>query len=450
MQMSKNETVNMMGDVSPKQLEEIRALSQNLKSYSQELPLHSLFARPERNIRFETGKEVIKGLVFRGDTYALDTLIMQIVELGYIRDPLHVSKKLVNGETRYEVLRGFRRYFAARRIEEIGTNRNVIDTFGRIPCIVYENLTPEQEDALINDQTSKKFASSEVLRQVWKKLENGIPWQVIGLELAEQIATATGGYSQLQKVNNAKTMAEKNKELHTWLNSTLNQFWQGVFLHGGPQCKKWLLLTFMEKDGLLSETDEKPKIRMTSNKWTNKDQGLFAAIKKDREAGTWDAKAGTGPAFEEAVAYWVKKDSEPKGGNKTVKVKDGSTIQGMMNADGRTEPLRLALAATLVESPPTDLSLWDAQIDNWLRKREAFAKLRGELPADVREYLSLAFDLTASVDDFESRIAAFAVAKAKADAEAEAEADAEAKAKADAEAEAEAKAKPVRKGNKRS
>lgn len=388
-------------------LEKERALHANLTSKSEKVPFSSLFANFNRNIRIRAGTKLY-GIDFKADTYDTDSLMSAIVELGYIRDPLTVSKKVKDGKTIYEILRGFRRYDAASRIFQAGTNVNVITALQEIPCNVYENLTPEQEDALINDQTSKQFAACEVLREVWRRLGNGESWQVIGLHMSEQIERATGSHGKTAEIRKAATQAEKLSIVQKWLNNTLNQFWQGVYLYGGPQCRKWLFLTYADKDGLLGDNDEKAPFKFTSTVWNNAEEGLYAAIKEDINAGVWNRETGTGPAFESRVQAVIVKEGN-KGKRKASDgptTKSATTIQAMIAAENRSEPIRQALEACLEGSPPYQLDQWDAKINVWSRKLESFNANRGLLPPAVVELLSITFDTSASPEDFDAKLAA--------------------------------------------
>lgn len=391
--------------LTPDVLEKERQLHSNLTSKSESVSFASLLARFERNVRIRTGAEVY-GFKFNADTYDTDSLMGSIIEMGYIRDPLTVSKKTVNGKVVYEVLRGFRRYDAASRIVQAGTNHNVIKALQAIPCNVYEGLTEEQENALINDQTSKMFASCEVLREVWRRLGNGESWQVIGLHMAEQIERATGSHGKSAEIRKAGTQSEKLAIVQTWLNNTLNQYWQGVFVYGGPQVRKWLFLTYADKDGLLSDTDEKPPFKLTATNWAGKD-GLYKAIREDMVAGVWNRETGSGPAFDAAVIR-ITEESKQKGKRASkgdVQAKPGMTIQAMISAANRSEPIRQALESCLEGSPVYQLDQWDAKINAWSRKLDSFNANRGLLPPAVVELLSHAFDTSATPEDFDAKLA---------------------------------------------
>lgn len=415
--MSNQKTVETLS-LSADQLQAEQALTQGLKSHSDSVPFEKLRADFGRNIRIQRGTSVF-GTTFNADTYDTESLMIQIIELGFIRDPLLVSrKKDEKGEIVNEVLRGFRRYDAARRIIQAGTNLNVIESFKRIPCIVYENLTREQEDSLINDQTSKQFQSCEVLREVFRRFGNGDSWQRIGLHMAPQIARATGATGKDNEIAKAKSVAEKMAIVQKWLNNTLNQFWQGIYIHGGPIVRKWLFLTYADKDGLLSETDEKAPFPITSTVWLgNKGINLQKAIQADVEAGTWDREKGTGPNFEARVeelklAHANRGSSTRKPGERVAK--SAIDIQKMIVADGRSLPIKQALESCLVDSPNYQLEQWDIKLNSLFGKVESFNNNRGILPAPIVEILSLAFDTSASVDDFDAKLASLASMKTEA------------------------------------
>jgi hypothetical protein len=389
-----------------------RELSHGLSFHGEKVPLSKIRADFSRNVRIRPGSMVLPGLEWKADTYDTDSMVMAIVQIGFIKEPITVSKKIdgETGETYYEVLRGFRRIDAALRIVAAGTNLNVIRSFEEIPCHVYENLTRQQEDNLINDQTSKQFAGCEVLREVWRRLGNGESWQTIGLALAEQIARVTGSRGKDNDIRKASTTTEKLAIVQKWLNTTLNMFWQGVYSMGGPQVKKWLFLTLADKDGLLKDGDEKAPFPITATVWrgqTGKSNGLYHAIQADIAAGAWDREKGTGPAFEARVAELIaaqEAEPTPRGGQ-THKPKDGQTIYNMSIKDGRAVPIRQAIESCLEGGPAHQLEQWDERLNLLLGKAQSFADNRGALPEGVRELLGLAFDNTASIQDFDARLA---------------------------------------------
>jgi hypothetical protein len=397
-------------------LQRERELSHGLSFHGEKVPLSRIRADFSRNVRIRPGSVVLPGLEWKADTYDTESMIMAIVQIGYIKEPITVSKKTdpKTGEVYYEVLRGFRRYDAATRIVAAGTNLNVIRSFEEIPCHVYENLTKDQEDNLINDQTSKQFAGCEVLREVWRRLGNGQSWQTIGLDLCEQIARVTGSRGKDADIRKASTQTEKLAIVQKWLNTTLNMFWQGVYSMGGQQTKKWLFLTLAEKDGLLKEGDEHAPFPLTATVWrgaAGKENGLYHAIKADMSAGVWDREKGSGPAFEARVEELKQEEADRKSGTRKSKSgehtpKSGQTIYNMSIKDGRAVPIRQALESCLEGFPAHQLEQWDERLNLWLAKSQSFNDNRGALPDGVRELLSLAFDPTASGQDFDARLAA--------------------------------------------
>lgn len=410
--MAKSEnaaTATVSLSVGSGELAKFREETQGLHKTFKRIPFGKLFANFDRNIRIKTGTEVLPGLKFEADSYEIDSLLIQVVELGYVRDPLTVSRKVnpTTGDEYYEILRGFRRYSVMKRIIEMGIHQNVIASFDSIPCDVYGAETPltvEQENNLLNDQTSKQFLKCEVLREIWRRFGNGESWQLIGLTMSENIARMLGSEDALAKIRKAPTASEKIAEVSSWLNSSLNQFIQGIYIHAGPKIKRWFFLSYMEKDGLLGEKDEKSPIRWNAGVWTGKN-GLYKAIKADKDALTWDNVEGWGPNTDE----WFKKRIESQSGKtptgKEVKVKSVQQIQAMLAADGRSEPIRQAIESVLESSPVYRLDLWDSKFRLASEKLESFKSASGNLAPDVRELLSLALSDSASSVDFDAKLA---------------------------------------------
>lgn len=386
---------------------EVNKLFEGIKNHSEFLPLGKLFARPERNMRLRPGNIPLLGMSWNHDTYDLPGMIADIKAAGKIREQIHVSHKTVNPLTGekgdfYEVLRGYRRFLAAVEIAREGTDANTIQGLQSIPCLVYEGLSKEQEDALINDQTSKRFTQTEVLLEVWRRLRNGWTWYDIGTSMVEQIATTNGSFEQLGEYKKLQTTKERTDFIRKWLNNTLNQYWQGVYLHGGPEVRKWLFLTYAKNDGILTDNEEKAPFQMTSPKW----QQLFTAIREDEKAG-YSAKEGNyGPAFWAKVEELKKPKTSGSSGGSQYKAKDGQAIYDLANMPDRAEPVKLSILSALQGYQP-DLVYWDTTLNSWLRKQTAYNDNRGLLPAAVREILDAAFKTEVSIDDFDRMLAQY-------------------------------------------
>lgn len=386
---------------------EVNKLYEGIKNHSEFLPINKLVARPERNMRLRPGNIPLLGMSWNHDTYDLPGMIADIKAAGKIREQLHVSHKTVNPVTGekgdyYEVLRGYRRYLAAVEIAREGTDANTIQGLQAIPCLVYTGLSKDQEDALINDQTSKRFSQSEVLLEVWRRLRNGWAWYDIGTSMVEQIAAVNASFAQLAEYKKLATVTERTNFVRRWLNNTLNQYWQGVYLHGGPEVRKWLFLTYAENDGILSENEEKAPFGMTSPKW----QQLFTAIKEDEKAG-FNAKEGHyGPAFWARVEELKKPKTSSSSGGSQYKAKDGQAIWDLANMPDRAEPVKLAILSSLQGYQP-DLVFWDTTLNVYLKKVTAYNDNRGLLPAPVREILDSAFRTEVSIDDFDKMLAQY-------------------------------------------
>lgn len=405
MAKQKDAPVIVMPDSDPARTIEINKLTADLKGELIYAPFSMLRANFSRNVRLSQGSEITGGFKFNKDTYDFPGMIADLERGGAVREPLVVSAKIdvITGDEYYEVLRGFRRFGAMERIINQGTNKSLIESFQKIPLLVLRGLDRKSEDALINDQTSKQFLRCEVLREVWRRLKDGWAWYDIGVSMAEQLAQTYGEYKRLSEFKKAATDEERTKIIKSWLNNTLNQYWQGVYLHGGPQVRKWLFLTLAEEDGILSASDEKAKVRMTSGKWNQ----LYSAIKADHSAGAWDSENGTGPAFEETVTK-LTAPKGPKGPGSEYRAKDGAEIFAQSNVEGRSAPLRDAMRFCL-QGSHVSLNDWDTLFNSYLAKKDVISRAAGHLPDSVREILLKAFDPSATADDFQGLIARIAV-----------------------------------------
>lgn len=404
--MAKTENIQAFAPADPSAVAETNKEYMGHKGRLLYVPLESLFARPERNVRMRAGTEV-EG-VKMVDGYELPGMIEDIKKAGMIREPLLVSKKKRDGNDVYEVLRGYRRYLAACDIVKDGSDGNTIASFKKIPVLAYEGLTERQEENLINDQTSKRFSRTEVALQVWKMLRNGHKWWDIGIQMNEQLANFTGSWKNATAVKNAKDNTEKVKAIRSWLGSTLYNYIQGIYDYGGPLARKWFIQTMQIEDGIFDETlNEKPPFELSQKRW----QTLSKALKEDQKAGYHpERKDGEyGPAWNAAVDVLTREASKPRGRKASgSKARDGTEIKKQIEDDKRSELVRNVLTWAMAGGEQiVNLEGIDAIENNRQKKKEIYDDKRGLLPTELRRFLDMAFSTDASPDDFDRALSEY-------------------------------------------
>lgn len=244
------------------------------------------------NVRFRAGSSFL-GITFTKDTLDIPSMKQGIVDGDGIHEPILVSKrevKTAEGKIEHVLvpLRGNRRTFAGQELaSDPATPEALRKTLTTMtPMIILSGLTPLQEQELVNDQVSKQFLKSEVIRQVIGIRKDGWSFEKIAMLLWEQMGRFSGG-AGLKKMAEVRELSDptlKREKIKTWLRGTLDNYLLWA-IDLGPWMQKQVLLSEMRLDGILPITGadgsavEQPYFYTDVNS-----QKRVAALKKAKEA----------------------------------------------------------------------------------------------------------------------------------------------------------------------
>lgn len=229
------------------------------------------------NVRFREGTEFL-GIKITKDTLDIPGMKQQIVDGDGIHEPIWVSKRANNDQV---PLRGNRRTFAGQELASDPATpealRKQLTTM--TPMIILTGLTAEQEQAMVNDQTQKRFLKSELVRQVIGVRRAGWNFEKIAMLSWEQMGEfSRDGKKKLAEVRELTDPTLKREKIKTWLRGTLDNYLLWA-IDIGPWMQTQLLLSEMRLDGLLPSTEVQPYFYTDVNS-----QKRVAALKKAKEA----------------------------------------------------------------------------------------------------------------------------------------------------------------------
>lgn len=237
------------------------------------------------NVRFRGGSSFL-GIEFKKDTLDIPSMKQGIVDGDGIHEPILVSRREVeiDGKTEIQLvpLRGNRRTFAGQELaSDPATPEALRKTLTTMtPMIILQHLTPEQEQELVNDQVSKRFLKSEIVRQIIGIRRGGWNFEKIAMLLWEQMGQFSGG-AGLKKMAEVRELTDptlKREKIKTWLRGTLDNYLLWA-IDLGPWMQKQVLLSEMRLDGVLTSDMEQPYFYTDVNS-----QKRVAALKKAKEA----------------------------------------------------------------------------------------------------------------------------------------------------------------------
>ncbi len=203
--------------------------------------------------RFEAGQMVLG--ITMPDTYDIDQMVTDIVEAGQINSPL----TLLNTPEGLVVLQGNRRVRAGQKLQkEPTTSQGLLEHLKAVPAMVYDDLSPEEIQMLVNDQNSKRFTRTGLVNWIWAIRATGKTAQDIVPLCFNQMADWSGSKSRaaFARIENIVDPIDRQKEMRKALKGTLEyEILRAYSL--GDEVKKNFLLNTMVGENL--KTTEKPQ-----------------------------------------------------------------------------------------------------------------------------------------------------------------------------------------------
>ncbi len=269
---------------------------------------------PNLNIRFRQGSEIY-GMKLEKDSYDIPGMRQQLTDGFGIREPITASLRKDGSKV---VLRGNRRTVAGQEMANDPLTPDALRTvlLTQTPVILLTGLTEAQERELVNDQTTKRFLRSEVVRYIFSLRRQQWNFERIALLLWETLGQFTGNTKKIAEIRDISDAGLKREKIRSWLRGSLDCYliW-GYDL--GMLVQKTILLSEMQIDGLLTDNGEKPYFKATTAS-----QDRIAALKKAKEAdgSKWNGMTLIeGSEFKKVFDKFHDEDYGPKTESTTVK-----------------------------------------------------------------------------------------------------------------------------------
>lgn len=349
------------------------------------IPLDQISADDHLNMRVAKG-QTVAGVKVTHEKRDFEGMADVIEQLGCIPTPLVISRRKDGTNV---LLQGFRRVGGSKIIVKKNPDSELAKQLvAGLPCVVYSDLTPEQERELVNDQKSQEFSRADICRRYFEEMDGGANWFLAAKRMVHQIAKCFQGGDKRYKEIMKLSVEKQPKEMRLWLTGNVGKTWAYAATNGQILKDMWLQ-TYLFEEGYTS----KPPAMVMSAKRVN---AVYKAVAADKKAGEWDGKKG-GPRFAKLVETEGKVDSEiranggkkpgkKKGGpkEKVRKVEEIKTLIDGWGADSLAG--RLLGIALSEEGDPEAVKLvkkWEAILD--LHKH---AKAR-KVPAEMKEALEI-------------------------------------------------------------
>lgn len=280
---------------------------------------------PLLNVRFRQGSEVY-GVKLMKDSYDIPGMIQQLIDGFGVREPIQVS---VRKDGSMVPLRGNRRTIAGQQLVNDPATPEPLrkQLLTQTPMILLTGLTEAQERELVNDQTTKSFLHSEVVRYIFSLRRSQWSYERIALLLWETMGKFSGNKKKVAEIRDIVDAQLKKEKIKSWLRGTLDCYliW-GYDL--GQFTQKQILLTEMALDGLITDDMEKPYVKTMNQK-------RVAALKKakDLDGTRWNGMVLIeGSEFKKQYDQFHQEDYHPAAtvaSNAKPKMLDRATVEGL-------------------------------------------------------------------------------------------------------------------------
>lgn len=305
-------------------------------------------------VRFETG-EKFGGYEVTGNL-DLPGMKRDILAEGRIIEPVWIAE--LDGVP--TVFRGVRRTCAAQEMKnDPNTPQGVLDALRQTPCWYFKNATRAEVLEAVNDQTSKRYATSGVIRWIWALQDSGkgykelapICWSMFESWPSKKMQSA------IKKIQAMKEGPERDKEIQSTLMGTLNQ---EILLANrlGERVRNAYLVPYLVQDGLIPP-DTKAEFKASRENLAK----ILEAQKADKESPEgWNEIEG-GASFN-AVLEDLAKPKAPAA---------GSTRPKASAVDEFLESLKCSLSAKIAKFVKEGVKNGTADEDDLVLRRQVCA-----------------------------------------------------------------------------
>lgn len=307
------------------------------------------------------------------------TIMEQIRSMGRIVKP----PVLVEKEDGLHILQGFRRIGGSQRLLTDPTiTAELKEALSKCLCIVYKDITPAEELALMfDDGGQKQIGHWGIVNSVWKLDKMFYSEAQIALMMFQSLARFTKNEAKIMTLSTNPKIREE--EVKTWFHGTLGNYMLSA-AKMGPYVREQFLLTMKAKDGTLAK-DEVVRIKMSQARVT----ALSKA--KNSEKDMWTPEEGS-PAFNALLDQFAAED----GGAPKEKLSRPDVKELREKADAFFSPLiRKSLLLAAGEKGPKVADL-DKDDDEYKRMSANIRKTMDILP-ELREKNELVANLIGAV-----------------------------------------------------
>lgn len=307
------------------------------------------------------------------------TIMEQIRSMGRIVKPPVLAEK----EDGLHILQGFRRIGGAQRLLLLADiTADLKDALTKCVCIVYKDITPAEELALMfDDGGQKQIGNWGIVNSVWKLDRMFYSEAQIANMMFQSLARFTKNEEKIATLSTNPKVREE--EIKKWFHGTLGNYMLSA-AKMGQYVRDQFLLTMKAKDGTLAK-DEQVKVKMS--------QSRIVALSKARnsEKDLWTPEDGS-PAFNALLEQFAAED----GGAPKEKLSRPDVKELREKADAFYSPLiRKALLLAAGEKGPKVADL-DKDDDEYKRMSANIKKVMDLLP-ELREKNELVANLIGAV-----------------------------------------------------
>lgn len=215
------------------------------------------------------------------DNYDLATLAEQVRDMGRIIKPMIV--KWDETRKKFVVLQGNRRTLVGQQLfEDKTSSQELVENLKKVDVIVYNDLTPTEELAMIMDHSGEKAISrTEVVISAWRLSKSFLSEGEIAKMMYYPLAKFTGNEKKLLEVPTEPSA--RAAFLKKWFHGTLGNFILAA-AGMGDEVREQFILTHRKEDNLITKEEEANLVMKCKR---DRITQLSAAITADTKGSGW-------------------------------------------------------------------------------------------------------------------------------------------------------------------
>lgn len=248
------------------------------------------------------------------DNYDLATLEEQVRDAGRIIKPM-IVKPDESGK-KFIVLQGNRRTLVGQKLfKDKTSSQELVENLKKTDVIVYSDLSPTEELAMIMDHSGEKAISrTEVVISAWRLSKSFLSEGEIAKMMYYPLAKFTGNEKKLLEVPTESSA--RAAFLKKWFHGTLGNFILAA-AGMGDEVREQFILTHRKEDNLITKDEEATLVMKTKR---DRITQLSAAMTADLKGSGWVTPqfvmkdgvrtvVGGGEAFNGLIAKFKAEDA---------------------------------------------------------------------------------------------------------------------------------------------